>query len=139
MRFPLADYLGITFGPAADGKVTAAFHAQPQHANPMGTVHGGVLCDIADAAMGVAFASTLGPDESFTTLELKINFIRPMWTGLLTAEAEVISRGRTVRLVACKVFDERRRLMASASSTCLILAGEAAKNRSFPEPPRQSS
>jgi hypothetical protein len=47
----------------------------------MGTLHGGMLCDIADAAMGIAFASTLAPDESFTTVELKINFFRPVWAG----------------------------------------------------------
>ncbi|MFQ5771237.1 MAG: PaaI family thioesterase, partial [bacterium] len=50
-----------------------------QHANPMGTLHGGVLCDIADAAMGMAYASTLEQGESFTTLELKINFLKPVW------------------------------------------------------------
>src|SRR3989442_11814651 len=49
-----------------------------QHFNPMGTLHGGILCDIADAAMGIAFASTLGPGESFTTVELKINFLHPV-------------------------------------------------------------
>ncbi len=95
----------------------------------MGTLHGGVLCDVADAAMGFAFGSTLNPDESFTTLELKINFHRPVWDALLRAEAEVITRGRTVGTVACKVSDEKGRLIASASSTCLVLAGEAAKNR----------
>ena len=50
----------------------------------MGTLHGGVLCDIADAAMGIAFASTLAPEESFTTIELKINFFCPVWKALLT-------------------------------------------------------
>jgi uncharacterized protein (TIGR00369 family) len=54
--------------------------AGPQHANPMGTLHGGILCDLADAAMGIAYASTLEEGESFTTLELKINFFKPIWT-----------------------------------------------------------
>src|SRR6266478_9104130 len=48
------------------------------HANPMGTIHGGILCYIADAAMGIAFSSTLEPGEPFTTVELKINFLRPV-------------------------------------------------------------
>jgi uncharacterized protein (TIGR00369 family) len=95
----------------------------------MGTLHGGVLCDIADSAMGFAFGSTLQPDESFTTLELKINFHRPVWEALLRAEAEVVTRGRTVGMAACKVTDEKGRLVASATSTCLVLSGEAAKNR----------
>jgi uncharacterized protein (TIGR00369 family) len=95
----------------------------------MGTLHGGILCDLADAAMGVAFASTLREQESFTTLELKVNFLRPVWQGLLTAEAEVVSRGRTVGLVECKITDEKQRLIARASSTCMVLSGDAAKNR----------
>ena len=79
--------------------------------------------------MGIAFASTLQHDESFTTLELKINFLRPMWNGLLRAQADIVSRGRTVGLVECNITDEKSRLIARASSTCLVLSGEAAKNR----------
>jgi uncharacterized protein (TIGR00369 family) len=127
--FPVADFLGINFISQSDGHVVAEFRAAAQHANPMGTLHGGILCDLADAAMGVAFASTLQLDESFTTLELKINFLRPVWNGLLKAEAHVVSRGRTVGLVECKITDEKDRLIARATSTCMVLAGEAAKNR----------
>src|SRR5882724_6322068 len=94
--FPVATFLGITFISQSDGNAVAEFRAGAQHANPMGTLHGGILCDLADAAMGIAFASTLRLDESFTTLELKINFLRPVWNGLLRAEAGVVSRGRTV-------------------------------------------
>ncbi len=129
LKFPLGDLLGITITGQSNGNAVAEYHAQPQHANPMGTLHGGILCDLADAAMGVAFATTLGPGESFTTLELKINFLRPVWTGLLKAEANVISRGRTVGLMTCAITDEKHRLIASATSTCMVLAGEAAKNR----------
>src|SRR5258708_13918227 len=78
----------------ADGRATVTLAAGPQHANPMGTLHGGILCDIADAAMGMAFASTLAPEESFTTVELKINFFRPVWQTPLTAEGPVAQRGR---------------------------------------------
>lgn len=127
--FPLGDFLGFTLSNPEKGRAIAEFQAQPCHANPLGTLHGGVLCDLADAAMGIAFASTLEADETFTTLELKINFLRPVWIGLLKAEAEVVSRGRTVGLVECRVRDEKGRLIASASSTCLILRGDAAKGR----------
>jgi uncharacterized protein (TIGR00369 family) len=126
---PAGDFLGITVTAESDGKAIAEFHAQAQHANPMGTLHGGILCYLADAVMGIAFAATLGPGQSFTTLELKINYLRPVWTGLLRAEGEVVSRGRTVGLAACKITDEKARLIASATSTCMVLAGEAAKNR----------
>ncbi|HMD50876.1 MAG TPA: PaaI family thioesterase [Bryobacteraceae bacterium] len=127
--FALARLIGFQIISQADGKAVAEFQAGPQHANPMGTLHGGVLCDIADSAMGFAFGSTLQPDESFTTLELKINFHRPVWEAVLRAEAEVVTRGRTVGMAACKVTDEKGRLVASATSTCLVLSGDAAKNR----------
>ena len=127
--FPVADFLGITFSHPSEGVIVAEFRAGPQHRNPMGTLHGGILCDLADAAMGVAFASTLGSGESFTTLELKINFLRPVWDALLIAKAQVVSRGRTVGLVECKITDEKQRFIAMATSTCMVLAGEAAANR----------
>lgn len=103
--------------------------ASERHANPMGTLHGGILCDIADAAMGMAFASTLSDDETFATLELKINFTRPFWAGLLVARGKVVSRGRTVGLTECDVVDEGERLIARASSTCIALRGDAAAGR----------
>ena len=82
--------------------------AGEQHANPMGTLHGGILCDLADAAMGMAFFSTCAEGESFTTLELKINFLRPFWTGTLLAHGWVVQRGRTVGMTECDVVDEQR-------------------------------
>ena len=100
-----------------------------QHANPMGTLHGGILCDAADAAMGMAFASTIGPGESFTTIELKINFFRPVWEAQLRAEGKVVRRRTTVGYVECEIMDEGGRLVAKAASTCTALRGERAKGR----------
>ena len=79
--------------------------------------------------MGMAFASTLAPDESFTTVELKINFFRPVWKALLTAKGVVVNRGRTVGFVECTITDEENRLVAKASSTCMVLRGEKATGR----------
>ncbi len=95
----------------------------------MGTLHGGILCDIADAAMGMAFASTLAAEESFTTIELKINFFRPVWEAALKAEGTVVRRGNTVGYVECEITDDRGRLVAKAASTCLALRGEQARGR----------
>jgi uncharacterized protein (TIGR00369 family) len=103
--------------------------AGEQHTNPMGTIHGGILCDIADAAMGMAYYSTLEPGESFTTLELKINFLRPFWQGTIFARGRVVSRGRTVGMTECDVVDAEDRLIARASSTCMTLRGDAASGR----------
>jgi uncharacterized protein (TIGR00369 family) len=64
--FPVAKFLGITFSQPTPVLVVAEFRSAPHHSNPMGTLHGGILCDLADAAMGAAFATALGPDESLT-------------------------------------------------------------------------
>jgi uncharacterized protein (TIGR00369 family) len=103
--------------------------AGPQHANPMGTVHGGILCDLADAAMGMAYASTLDEGETFTTLELKINFLKPVWTGRLIGTGRLVKAGHTVGLVECDVHDDKDRLVARASSTCMTLRGAQAQGR----------
>jgi uncharacterized protein (TIGR00369 family) len=126
---PIARLIGFETKQIGDGRATVTLTAGPQHANPMGTLHGGILCDIADAAMGIAFASTLESGESFTTVELKINFFRPVWNAILTAEGKVVRRGNTIGYVECDVTDEQSRLVAKASSTCLVLRGETAKGR----------
>src|SRR2546426_735408 len=113
---PVAALIGFTLASVEPGCAVVEFEATPRHANPMGTLHGGVLCDIADAAMGMAWASTLDEGETFTTLELKINFLKPVWTGKLTATGRVVQGGRTIGLVECDVVDEKRRLVARASS-----------------------
>jgi uncharacterized protein (TIGR00369 family) len=95
----------------------------------MGTLHGGVLCDIADAAMGIAYASTLGEGETFATLELKINFLKPVWTEKLRAVERIVKRGKTLGLVECDITDAQKSLVARASSTCLTLRGEDARGR----------
>ena len=126
---PIAALIGFNLTTIAPGRAVIALEATERHANPMGTLHGGVLCDIADAAMGMAYASTLEEGETFTTLELKINFLRPVWTGLLRAEGRVVSSGRTVGLVECEVRDAADRLVARATSTCMTLRGEQAIGR----------
>jgi uncharacterized protein (TIGR00369 family) len=126
---PVARLIGFEATDIAEGKATVVLAAGPQHANPMGTLHGGILCDIADAAMGIAFASTLAAEESFTTVELKINFFRPVWTAQLRAEGTVVQRGRTVGYAECSIFDEENRLIAKAASTCMVLRHEKAAGR----------
>jgi uncharacterized protein (TIGR00369 family) len=126
---PVARLIGFQAKHIGDGRATVVLAAGSQHANPMGTLHGGILCDIADAAMGLAFASTLSPDESFTTVELKINFFRPVWQAQLKAEGTVLQRGRTVGYVECDVTDERNRLIAKAGSTCMVLRDVKASGR----------
>lgn len=100
------------------------------HANPMGTLHGGIVCDIADAAMGMSCASLLEQGESFTTIELKTNFFRPVIDGTLEARARVVNEGKTVVYLECDVVllpDEK--LVAKVASTCMVLRGDKAQGR----------
>ena len=126
---PVARLIGFRLITVKHGEATVELEATEAHANPMGTLHGGVLCDIADAAMGIAYASVLGEDESFTTLELKINFLKPVWKAKLRAVGRVVKHGRMVGLVECDVTDEGGALVARSSSTCLTLRGEHARGR----------
>ncbi len=126
---PVAGLIGFTLSAVEPGRAVVEFTAEPRHANPMGTLHGGILCDVADAAMGMAYAATLDEDESFTTLELKINFLKPVWTGKLVATGRVVKGGRTVGLVECDIVDDKDRLVARATSTCLTLRGDEARGR----------
>ncbi len=126
---PVADLIGFRVVEAGKGRAVFVLDAGPQHANPMGTLHGGILCDLADAALGIAYASTLEEGETFTTLELKINFFKPVWTARLTATAQIVKRGKTVGMTECDVVDEKGSLVARASSTCMTLAGKMAEGR----------
>jgi len=126
---PVSELIGFRLTSVEPGKAVFELDAGPQHANPMGTLHGGVLCDVADAAMGIAYASTLGESESFTTLELKINFLRPFRTGKLIATARMVKAGRTIGLAECDVTDAEGRLIARAMSTCMTLRGESGEGR----------
>ncbi len=126
---PIARTLGIQIVSAEPGHVVMEMEVGAHLANPMGTLHGGVLCDIADAAMGMSYASKLGPGESFTTLELKINFLRPVWKGRIRADAGIVKAGRTVGLVECRVLTAEGQLVAHATSTCMTLRGEQAQGR----------
>ena len=129
MSAPIADLIGFRVDSTDAGEAVGILEAGPQHANPMGTLHGGVLCDVADAAMGMAFASTLERGESFTTMSLTINFFRPVWQATVRAEARVINRSANVGYVECDITDQNGKRIAKAASTCMVLRGDKAKAR----------
>ena len=126
---PAAKLIGFRMLSFADGESRFEMDAGPMHHNPMGTVHGGILCTLADSAMGMAFASTLGEGETFTTLEIKVNYLRPVFEAKLLANAKVVHRGRTVGLVECDVTTQNGKLVARAVSTCSVLRGDKAEGR----------
>lgn len=133
MTLPPPVAITIGFEPVSIEKGAAVFKLDAKmerHANPMGTLHGGILCDLADGAMGMACASLLAEGESFTTLELKINFLRPVRDAKLEARAKAVHAGKMMVYLECEVFsvpDEK--LVAKVNSTCLILRGDSAKGR----------
>jgi uncharacterized protein (TIGR00369 family) len=126
---PIAELIG--FRPVAFelGQSTFTFAPSRRHANPMGTLHGGVICDLADQAMGTAMATTLEEDESFTTLDLTAKYFKPIRDEQLTALARVTKRTRTLGLIECEVTDPTGSLVAKVFSTCMVLRGERAEGR----------
>ena len=118
---PVAELLGLRLVSVADGEVVFELDVRPEHANPMGTIQGGVICALADAAMGLAYASRLEDGESFTTLELKTNYLRQVRDGTLVATGRVVHAGRTIGLTSCDVVDGEGRKVAHATSTCMTL------------------
>ena len=122
--FPVARLVGLAMKEIEPGRAVFEMQADERHHNPLGTLHGGIYCDLADAAMGWAYAATLAEGESFTTVEMKINFLRAVRQATLTAEAKVVKAGSTLGYVECEVKDEQGRLVAKAASTCLKLKRE---------------
>ena len=118
---PIGRLLGLVLKAIEPGHATFEMKVDERHHNPMGTLHGGIYCDLADAAMGYSYAATLGEGETFTTVELKINFFRPVRAGTLTAEAMVFKIGSTLAYVECDVKDQNGKLVAKAASTCMKL------------------
>ena len=118
---PVAELVGLEIVSSTDGEAVMSLDVDERHENPMGFVQGGVICVLADGAMGFAFATTLADGESFTTVEMKTNFLRPFAAGRLVATGRVINRGRTLGLTEAHVRDEEGRLIAHATSTCMAL------------------
>jgi uncharacterized protein (TIGR00369 family) len=111
--------LGARITEAEPGGVVLELVAGPQHRHGGGVVQGGVITQIADAAMGMSLA-TLQPDGMWnTTIELKINFVRPAIEGTLRAVGRVVEMRQTLLFSEADVFDEKGRLVARASSTCM--------------------
>lgn len=88
----------------------------------MGRVHGGLVAALADAAMGIAFGRTLELGQDFSTIEMKLNFMRPVTTGRLRAKAWVIERGLRIGFVECHVIGPRNKIVATATSTCTVVS-----------------
>jgi len=126
----IAKTLGFRLIEVGPGTATMELMADAEiHANPMGTIHGGVLCDIADAAIGTAHATSLKEDESFTSIDLQINFFRPVWNGRIRAVAKPVNVGRQISRYVCDILRDDDKLVAQVSGTVMTLRGDQASGR----------
>jgi uncharacterized protein (TIGR00369 family) len=119
---PVMALLGITLRSVEEGLVRMQVRAAEYLYNPIGTVHGGILATILDSVMGCAVHSTLPLGRGYTTLEIKVNYLRAVTeaAGVVTAEGRAVHVGRTTGVADSRLFDEAGRLYATASTTCLV-------------------
>jgi uncharacterized protein (TIGR00369 family) len=118
----IAQTLGYDVTEAGNDRVVVTAEPSGIHLNPWGTVHGGFAATLLDSCMRLAIQSTLEKGIGSTTLEFKISLARPITaeTGPITAEGIVLSRGRRVSTAAGRIIDTKGRLLAHATTTCLI-------------------
>jgi uncharacterized protein (TIGR00369 family) len=120
---PMAKLLGMEPIVLAHGRAVFAATPDESHYNPIGVVHGGLAATLLDSAMGCAVQSTLPVGSGYTTLELKVNFVRPITrdTGPVRCEGRVVHDGRTVATAEGRVISQRTgKLLAHGSTTCLV-------------------
>lgn len=121
-RPPITDTLGFLLVKVEKGR--AIFEGEPQHRhyNPIGVVHGGFAMTLLDSALGCAVHSTLDKGEAYTTLEIKVNLVRPLTkdTGPIQAEGRIVYRGRTLGTAEGEIKDRAGKLYAHATTTCMV-------------------
>lgn len=119
---PIADLVGmIDFG-GEEGAISVALVPERRHYNPLGTVHGGVISTLLDTAASCSVHSTLAPGEGYTSLDLTVKFLRAVTedSGRILAVGRVLSRGRRTALAQATLVDGSGRLVAHATSSCMI-------------------
>jgi len=120
---PIAALIGMALVEVSEGR--AVFSAEPAeyHYNPLGTVHGGIAATLLDSAMGCAVQSLLPADTGYTTLEIKVNYLRPITsaTGTVTCEGTIIHLGGRIATAEARLTDATGKLYAHGTTTCLLL------------------
>jgi uncharacterized protein (TIGR00369 family) len=119
---PICLLVGFRFTEAAAGRVVMTFDPSERLYNPLGVVHGGAAATVLDSVMGCAVHSTLAPGRAYTTLEIKINYLRAMTgqTGPVRAEGTVVHAGRSTAMAEGRLLDGAGRVCAAGSTTCLL-------------------
>jgi uncharacterized protein (TIGR00369 family) len=119
---PVIDLVGISLAEVEKGRVVMCLTPAEYHYNPIGTVHGGILATLLDSVMGCAVHTTLPKGRGYTSLEIKVNYVRAVTdaSGELTAEGKIVHGGNRSAVAEARVIDSRGRLCATASTTCLV-------------------
>lgn len=125
VHVPIGETLGFRLVQVGEGFSVFEAEVGPWAYNPIGSVHGGWYASVLDAALGVALHTTLPKGSGYTTLELKVNLLRPVQpdTGVLRAEGKVVSRGSRIAVTEAHMQDTQGRLYAFGTSTCMIMEG----------------
>jgi uncharacterized protein (TIGR00369 family) len=120
---PIAVLMGMWIAEVSEGRVVFAAEPTEYHYNPLGTVHGGVMATLLDSALGCAVQSMLPAGTSYTTLELKVNYLRPITTktGTVYAEGKLIHLGGRIATAEGRLTDADGKLYAHGTTTCIIL------------------
>ena len=120
---PFAVLMGIRIAEVSEGRVVFAGEPAEYHYNPLGTVHGGVMATLLDSALGCAVQSLLPAGTSYTTIELKVNYLRPVTTktGTVYAEGKIIHLGGRIATAEARLTDAAGKLYAHGTTTCIIL------------------
>lgn len=120
---PFAILMGIRMAEVSEGRVVFAGEPAEYHYNPLGTVHGGVMATLLDSALGCAVQSLLPAGTSYTTIELKVNYLRPVTTktGTVYAEGKIIHLGGRIATAEARLTDAAGKLYAHGTTTCIIL------------------
>lgn len=132
MRYPTAISRTLSMNIAAvdHGSATVEINADATiHGNQQGTVHGGLISELADAAIGTAHSTLMQDGQSFTTIELKVNFYRPVWQSKLSATARPLQSGKTISHYICEIKNEEGKTIAIATSTVMTLYDDKAAGR----------
>ena len=120
---PIAQTLGFTLARIADGEAWFTCEPDESHYNPIGMVHGGLVCTLLDSALGCAVHTQLPAGVGYTSIEIKVSYLRAVTpaSGRLTAHAQVTKPGRRVAFVDGDVRDASGGIVATASGSCLIM------------------
>ncbi len=120
---PIAALMGMELQEVSEGRVVFSLQPQEYHYNPLGTVHGGVAATLLDSAMGCTVQSVLQSGQWYTTLEIKVNYLRPLTekTGIVYCEGKIIHLGGRTAIAEGRITDEAGKLYAHGTTTCIVL------------------